>query len=124
MRRAKDCAVPVGHEQVVTLVQAIGACLCRIVSAYVSQGWAMFEYVYQLPGLSRPSPANRSSISQFSVSSFAVGCRIEFMAGSGGFWGQRTSLRDLQGFLGVNVPHFGGVVLWVSREMYLSLPKP
>jgi hypothetical protein len=38
--------------------------------------------------------------------------------------GQRTSLRDLQSFLGVNVPHFAGGVLWVSREMYLSLPKP
>jgi hypothetical protein len=23
----------------------------------------------------------------------------------------------------VNVPHFAGGVLWVNREMYLSLPK-
>lgn len=32
VRRAKNRAVPVGHEQVIALVQAVGTCLYRIVS--------------------------------------------------------------------------------------------
>lgn len=60
----------------------------------------------------------------FSVFAVAGVCRIGAIFGSGGFGGQRTSLRDVKALLGVDVPHFGGVVLWVSREMYLSLPKP
>lgn len=39
------------------------------------------------------------------------------------FGEQRTSLRDVKALLGVDVPHFAGV-LWVSRRMYLSLPEP
>ena len=30
MRRAEDCAVPVGHEKIIALVQAVGACLCEV----------------------------------------------------------------------------------------------
>jgi hypothetical protein len=39
------------------------------------------------------------------------------------FGNKRTSLRDVKALLGVDVPHFAGV-LWVSRRMYLSLPEP
>ena len=35
MRWAEDCAVPVGHEKIIALVQAVGACLCVIVSLLV-----------------------------------------------------------------------------------------
>ena len=30
VRRAEDCAVPVGHEKIIALVQAVGACLCEV----------------------------------------------------------------------------------------------
>jgi hypothetical protein len=46
------------------------------------------------------------------------GIRIGWILGE-----QRTSLRDVKALLGVDVPHFAGV-LWVSRRMYLSLPEP
>jgi hypothetical protein len=35
VRWAEDCAVPVGHEKIIALVQAVGACLCVIVSLLV-----------------------------------------------------------------------------------------
>ena len=58
VRRAKNCAVPVGHEQVIALVQAVGACLYRIVSTYVPRKHGLLAaFAYQLQGLSRPSPA-------------------------------------------------------------------
>ena len=58
MRGTKDCAVPVGHEQVIALIQTVGACLYRIVSIYVSRkAGLLIASPYQLQGLSRPSPA-------------------------------------------------------------------
>jgi hypothetical protein len=30
VRRAEDCAVPVGHEKIIAFVQAVGACLCSV----------------------------------------------------------------------------------------------
>jgi len=58
VRRTKNCAVPVGHEQVIALVQAVGACLYNIVSIYVSRETGLLVACsYQLQGLSRPSPA-------------------------------------------------------------------
>lgn len=58
MRGTKDSAVPVGHEQVIALVQAIGACLYCIVSIYIPRkAGLLVASSYQLQGLSRPSPA-------------------------------------------------------------------
>ena len=58
MRGTKDSAVPVGHEQVIALVQAIGACLYCIVSIYIPRkAELLVASSYQLQGLSRPSPA-------------------------------------------------------------------
>lgn len=56
--RTKNSAVPVGHEQVIALVQAVGACLCRIVSIYVCRkAGLLIASSYQRRDLSRPSPA-------------------------------------------------------------------
>lgn len=38
VRRTEDCAVPVGHEKVIALVQTVRACLFAIVSESVWQG--------------------------------------------------------------------------------------
>jgi hypothetical protein len=58
VRRTKNCAVPVGHEQIIALVQAVGACLYWVVSIYVSsEDGLLVACSYQLRGLSRPSPA-------------------------------------------------------------------
>lgn len=42
VRWAEDCAVPVGHEKIIALVQTVGACLYAIVSllveVFLSQG--------------------------------------------------------------------------------------
>jgi hypothetical protein len=57
VRRTKNCAVPVGHEQVIALVQAVRACLYCSVSIYVSlKAGLLIAFPYQLQGLSRPSP--------------------------------------------------------------------
>jgi hypothetical protein len=67
VRRAEDCAVPVGHEKIIALVQAVGACLCfvalllvekcfsrKVARVHARRSW---DCPYRLRGLSRPSPA-------------------------------------------------------------------
>lgn len=68
MRRAEDCAVPVGHEKIIAFVQAVGACLCLV--EFVVSGSVPLERLhcdcthacmhaecpYRLRDLSRPSP--------------------------------------------------------------------
>lgn len=58
VRGTKNCAVPVGHKQVIALVQAVGARLYRTVSIYVSRKTTLLIVSsYQLQDLSRPSRA-------------------------------------------------------------------
>lgn len=37
--RAEDSSVPVGHEQIITFGQTVGACLCDVVSSCSFLNW-------------------------------------------------------------------------------------
>jgi len=95
VRWAEDCAVPVGHEKIIALVQAVRACLCSIalllvesVSRVTRLHACMYAdcgtgCMYRLRDLSRPSPALPAG------GSYAVLLHswFRYACGSGGwFW--------------------------------------